>query len=114
MVKLMHAGRVASLVEEDLPRRDRAKTLRSRSKEMRKRMDGSLTLSTGSLGHSYASAARTITAKPHLLCKMPHIRPNSSVDTESVSLFDDIVRDLRGDHRDRCERMVLRDKAFQK
>lgn len=47
------------------------------------RTDGGSTLSTGSLGHSYASAVRTITAKPHQLRKMPHIRPNSSIDTDT-------------------------------
>ncbi|CAL1675914.1 unnamed protein product [Lasius platythorax] len=61
-------------------------------------------LSTGSLGHSYASAVGTITAKPHLLHKMLHVRSNTNIGIDTCEsanqLFDD-TQDLRGNHHGR-------------
>jgi len=97
----VRAGRVAEQVSWKKRRREGIeKTLRSMSEEMRKRTDGSSALSTGSLGHSYASAVKTITAKPHLLRKMPHIRSNSSIDMRFESRINSYAtQDLRGDDR---------------
>jgi hypothetical protein len=76
----VRAGRVASRrrLGGDGGRRAREVGI-ERRRENERMVSGSRALSIGSLGHSYASAAGTITRKPHLLRKMRRVASVSNL-----------------------------------
>lgn len=82
----------ASHVEEDAWGGMEGKVMRGGDEETRKRTDDSRALSTGSLGHSYASAAGTISPRKSRIC---YIRPRPRLDV-SLTL-----------HHAKCESIAI-------